>query len=203
MRLYAMNIFVEFVERKNWTKVIKSFFLKSLNSLFCTDLIVDWNIRNSFLIRFCFLILTISILADWDKEKTFLSKRILFFLSSIDFLKETTWSSFHFELDKILLALKISDERILIKQASDLSWTLSRDFLTTVLVKILFALAINDERIFIKSNSNSAFVWSDCELSTNLDASSLKRRFLNLKNHLRQRTRLSLFDLQNRVDREF
>jgi hypothetical protein len=30
LRLYAMNIFVEFVERKNWTKVIKSFFLESL-----------------------------------------------------------------------------------------------------------------------------------------------------------------------------
>ncbi len=79
LRLYAMNIFVEFVERKNWTKVIKSFFLESLNSFFCTNLIVDWNIHNSFLIRSCFLILTISIFADWDKEKTFLSKRILFF----------------------------------------------------------------------------------------------------------------------------
>jgi hypothetical protein len=110
-----MNIFVEFVERKNWTKVIKSFFLESLNSLFCTNLIVDWNIRNSFLIRFCFLILTVSTFADWNKEKTFLSKRILFFLSSIDLLKKTTWSSFHFELDKILLALTINDERILIK----------------------------------------------------------------------------------------
>ncbi len=158
MRLYAMNIFIEFVERKNWTKVIKSFFLKSLNSLFCTNFIVDWNIRNSSLIKFCFLILTVSILVDWDKEKTFFSTRILFFLSSIDFLKKTTWSNFHFELNKILFALMTNDERILIKQASDLNWTLSRDFLATVLVKILFALTINDERIFIKSNSNFAFV---------------------------------------------
>jgi hypothetical protein len=198
-----MNIFVEFVERKNWTKVIKSFFLESLNSFFCTNLIVDWNTRNSFLIKSCFLILTVSIFADWDKKKTFLSKRIFFFLSSIDFLKETTWSSFHFELDKILLALAISDERILIKQASDLDWSLSRDLLATVLVKILLALTINDERIFIKSNSNFAFVWSNCELSADLDVLSLKRRFLSLKNRLRQRTRFSLFDLQNRVDREF
>jgi hypothetical protein len=89
LRLYAMNIFVEFVERKNWTKVIKSFFLENLNSFFCTDLIVDWNTRNSFLIRFCFLILTLSTFVDWDKEKTFLSKRILFFLFSIDSLKKT------------------------------------------------------------------------------------------------------------------
>jgi hypothetical protein len=157
LRLYAMNIFVEFVDRKNWTKVIKSFFLKNLNSLFCTDFIVDWNIRKSSLIRSCFLILTILILADRDKEKTFLSKRILFSLSLIDSLKETTWSNFHFELNKILFALTINDEKILIKQAFDLNWTLSRDFLTTVLVKILFALTINDERIFIKSNSNFAF----------------------------------------------
>jgi hypothetical protein len=202
LRLYAMNIFVEFVERKNWTKVIKSFFLKSLNSLFCTDFIVDWNIRNSFLIRSCFLILTISIFVDWDKEKTFLSKKNLFFLFSIDFLEKTTWSNFHFELNKILFALTISDERILTKQASDLNWTLSRDFLATVLIKILFALTINDERIFIKSNSNSAFVWSNCEQSANLDVFSLKRRFLNLKNRFRQKTRLFLFDLQNRVDRK-
>jgi hypothetical protein len=197
-----MNIFVEFVERKNWTKVIKSFFLKNLNSFFCTDFIVNWNIRNSFLIKSCFLILTISIFADWDKKKTFLSKRILFSLFSIDFLKETTWSSFHFELHKILFALTISDERILIKQAFDLSWILSRDFLATVLVKILFALTINDKRIFIKSNLNSAFVWLNCEQSTDLDVLSLKRRFLNLKNRHRQRTRFSLFDLQNRVDRK-
>jgi hypothetical protein len=202
LRLYAMNIFVEFVERKNWTKVIKSFFLENLNSLSCTNLIVDWNIHNSFLIRSCFLILTISTFVDWDKEKTFLSKKILFFLSSIDFLKKTTWSNFHFELNKILLALTISDERILIKQASDLNWSLSRDLLATILVKILFALTISDERIFTKSNSNSVFVWSNCELSTYLDALSLKRRFLSLKNRLRQRTRLSLFDLQNRVDRK-
>jgi hypothetical protein len=202
LRLYAMNIFVEFVDRKNWMKVIKSFFLKSLNSLSCTNLIVDWNIRKSSLIRFCFLILTILTFVDRDKEKTFLSKRILFFLSLIDFLKKTTWSSFHFELDKILFALAISDERILIKQAFDLNWTLSRDLLATALIKILFALTISDERIFIKSNSNSAFVWSDCEKSTNLDVLSLKRRSLNLKNRHRQRTRLLLFDLQNRVDRE-
>jgi hypothetical protein len=160
LRLYAMNIFVEFVDRKNWTKVIKSFFLKNLNSLFCTNLIVDWNIRKSFLIRSCFLILTILILVDRYNEKTFLSRRIFFSLSLIDFLKETIWSNFHFELNKILLALTISDERILIKQAFDLNWTLSRHFLTTVLIKILSALTINDERIFIKSNSNFAFVWS-------------------------------------------
>jgi hypothetical protein len=202
LRLYAMNIFVEFVERKNWTKVIKSFFLESLNSLFCTDFIVDWNIRNSFLIKFCFLILTVSILVDWDKEKTFLSKRILFFLSSIDLLKETTWSNFHFRLDKILFALTTNDERILTKQAFDLNWILSRDFLATILVKILLALTINDERIFTRSNSNSAFIWSDCEQSADLDASSLKRRFFNLKNRHHQRTRFSLFDLQNRVYRE-
>ncbi len=202
LRLYAMNIFVEFVERKNWTKVIKSFFLESLNSLSCTDFIVDWNTRNSSLIRFCFLILTASIFVDWDKENTFLSKSIFFSLFSIDSLEETTWSNFHFELDKILLALATSDERILIKQASDLNWTLSRDFLATVLVKILFALTISDERIFTKSNSNSAFAWSNCEQSADLDALSLKRRSLNLKNRHRQRTRLSLFDLQNRVYRE-
>jgi hypothetical protein len=202
LRLYAMNIFVEFVERKNWTKVIKSFFLENLNSLFCTDFIVDWNIRNSFLIRFCFLILTVSILVDWNKEKTFLSRRILFSLSSIDLLKETIWSNFHFRLDKILFALTINDERILIKQTSDLNWTLSRDFLATVLIKILLALTINDERIFIKSNSNFAFVWSNCEQSADLDVSSLKRRFFSLKNRHRQKTRLFLFDLQNRVYRE-
>jgi hypothetical protein len=96
----------------------------------------------------------------------------------------------------------INDERILIKQAFDLDWTLSRDSLATFLVKILFALATSDERIFTKSNSNSAFAWADCEQSTDLDAFSLKRRSLNLKNRHRQRTRLSLFDLQNRVDRE-
>ncbi len=197
-----MNIFVEFVDRKNWTKVIKSFFLKSLNSLFCTNLI-DRNIRKSFLIRFCFLILTALIFADRDKEKTFLSKRILFFLSLIDLLKETTWSNFHFDLNKILFALAISDERVLIKQASDLNWTLSRDSLTTFLVKILFALTINDERIFIKSNSNFAFVWANCEQSTDLDVFSLERRSFNLKNRHRHRTRFFLFDLQNRVDREF
>jgi hypothetical protein len=203
LRLYAMYIFVEFVDRKNWTKVIKSFFLENLNSLSCIDLIVDWNIHKSFLIKSCFLILTILILVDRNKEKTFLSRRILFSLSLIDFLKKTIWSNFHFELDKILLALTINDEKILIKQAFDLNWTLSRDLLATVLIKILFALTINDERIFIKWNSNSAFAWSDCEQSTNLDVLSLERRFLNLKNHHRQRTRLSLFDLQNCVDRKF
>jgi hypothetical protein len=197
-----MNIFVEFVDRKNWTKVIKSFFLKSLNSLSCTNFIVDWNIRKSSLIRSCFLILTILIFVDRDKEKTFLSKRIFFSLSLINLLKETTWSSFHFELNKILFALMIIDEKILIKQVSDLNWTLSRDFLATALVKILFALTINDKRIFTKSNSNSAFVWSDCEQSTDLDVFSLKRRSLNLKNRHRQKTRLLLFDLQNRVDRK-
>ncbi len=202
LRLYAMNIFVEFVDRKNWTKVIKSFFLESLNSFFCTNFIVDWNIRKSSLISSCFLILTILILVDRNKKITFFSKKILFSLFLIDLLKETTWSSFHFELDKILFALAISDERILIKQTSDLNWTLSRDLLTTVLVKILLALTINDERIFIKSNSNSAFVWSDCEQSTNFDAFLLKRRLLNLKNRHRQKTRLLLFDLQNRVDRK-
>jgi hypothetical protein len=162
---------------------------------------ITWHIRNSFLIRFCFSILTISTFVDWDKEKIFLSKRI-FFLSSIDFLKETTWSNFHFELNKILFALTINDEKILIKQAFNLNWILSRDFLTTVLIKILFALTISDEKIFIKSNSNSAFVWSNCEQSANLDVFSLKRRLFSLKNRHRQKTRLSLFDLQNRVDRK-
>ncbi len=136
------------------------------------------------------------------QRKNFSFEKNFFFLSSIDSLKETTWSNFHFKLDKILFALTINDERILIKQASDLDWILSRDLLATILVKILFALAINDERIFIKSNSNSVFTWSDCEQSADLDAFSLKRRSLNLKNRLRQRTRLSLFDLQNRVYRE-
>jgi hypothetical protein len=167
------------------------------------SLTTDWNIRNSSLIKLCFLSRAARILADWDKEKTFFSKKILFFLSLIDFLEETTWSSFHFELDKILFALAINDERILIKQASDLSSTSSRDSLATFLIKILFALAISDERIFIRSNSNSAFVWADCEQLTDLDVLSLKRRFLNLKNRHRQRTRFFLFDLQNRVDREF
>jgi hypothetical protein len=172
------------------------------------------------------------------KKRGYLDPYSFFFLSSVDLLEETTWSSFHFELDKILLALAISDERImtkqtsdldwslwrdslatvlvkilftlttsderiLIKQASDLDWSLSRDLLTTVLVKILFTLTTSDERIFIKSNPNSAFVWSNCEQSTNLDVFSLKRRLLNLKNCHRQKTRLFLFDLQNRVDREF
>jgi hypothetical protein len=136
------------------------------------------------------------------QRKNFSFEKNFFFLSSIDFLKETTWSIFHFELNKILFALTINDERILIKQTFDLNWILSRDFLTTVLVKILFALTINDERIFIKSNSNSAFVWSNCEQSADLDVLSLKRRFLNLKNRHRQKTRLSLFDLQNRVDQK-
>ncbi len=117
-------------------------------------------------------------------------------------LEETTWSGFHFRLDKILSALGTSDERILTKQAFDLDWTLSRDFLATVLVKILFALTISDERIFIKSNSNSAFVWLNCEQSANLDVLSLKRRLFNLKNRHRQKTRFSLFDLQHCVDRK-
>ncbi len=136
------------------------------------------------------------------KKKFFFRKEFFFLLSLIDFLEETTWSNFHFELNKILFALTINDERILIKQAFDLNWTLSRDLLTTILVKILFALMINDERIFIKSNSNFAFVWLNCEQSINLDVLSLKRRLFNLKNRHRQKTRLLLFDLQNRVDRK-
>jgi hypothetical protein len=150
------------------------------------------------------------LLSDFDsfdfcrsrQRKNFFFEKNSFFLSLIDLLKETIWSNFHFELNKILFALAINNERILIKQASDLNWTLSRDLLATVLVKIFLALAINDERIFTKSNSNSAFAWSDCEQSTNFDVLSLKRRFLNLKNRHRQRTRFSLFDLQNRVDRK-
>ncbi len=136
------------------------------------------------------------------QRKNFSFEKNSFFLSSIDFLKKTTWSNFFFELNKILFALTISDERILIKQTSDLNWISSRDFLATVLVKILFALTINDERIFIKSNSKFVFVWLNCEQSTNLDVISLKRRFFNLKNRHRQKTRFSLFDLQYRVDRE-
>ncbi len=81
LRLYAMNTFVEFVERKNWMKVIKSFFLNSLNSLLWMNFTIVWNIRNSSLIKFCFLIRTTWIFADWDKEKTFLSKKNLFFWS--------------------------------------------------------------------------------------------------------------------------
>jgi hypothetical protein len=201
LRLYAMNTFVEFVERKNWTKFIKSFFLESLNSLFCTNLIVDWNIRNSFLIRSCFSILTILIFVDWDKEKTFFfEKKSFFFLSSINILKKTTWSNFHFELNKILLALTINDERILIQQTFDLNCILSRDFLATFLVKILFALTMNDERIFIKSNSNSVFVWSSCEQSANLDVSLLKRWLFNLKSHRHQKRRSSSCDSQNYDD---
>jgi hypothetical protein len=170
-----MNTFAKSIERKDWTKVIKSFFLNNLNSLFCTNLIVDWNIRNSFLIRSCFLILTARTFADWDKEKTFLSKRNLFSLSSIDLVKETTWSSVRFELNKILFALTINDERILIKQTSVLNsiFSTSRDLLATFLIKIFLALSINDDRIFIKSNSNSIFVWSKkCERSKNFDVFS-------------------------------
>jgi hypothetical protein len=111
-----MNIFAELIERKNWTKVIKSFILNNLNSLLWMSLTIDWNIRNSSLIKFCFLIRTARTLADWNKEKTFLSKRNLFFLSSIDFLKETTCSNDRIELVKIRLALTINDDRILIKQ---------------------------------------------------------------------------------------
>jgi hypothetical protein len=119
------------------------------------------------------------------QRKNFFFEKNSFFLFSIDFLKETIWSSFHFELNKILFALTTSDERILIKQAFDLNWTLLHDFLTTVLIKILFVLTINDERIFIKSNSNFVFVWLNCEQSADFDGFSLKRRFLNLKNRHR------------------
>jgi hypothetical protein len=203
LRLYAINICVEFVDRKNWTKVIKSFFfkkselvflhkfhrrLKHLQMIFNQILLFDFDNFDSY----------------WSRQrKNFSFEKNFFFLSLIDLLKETTWSSFHFELHKILFALTINDERILIKQTSDLNWTLSRDFLTTILIKILFALTINDEKIFIISNSNFTLVWLNCEQSTNFDVSLLKRRLFNLKNRHRQKTRFSLFDLQNRVDREF
>jgi hypothetical protein len=170
-----MNTFAELIERKNWTKVIKSFFLNSLNSLFRINFTIDWNIRNSSLIKFCFLIRTARTLVDWNKEKTFLSKRDLFFLSSIDSLEETTWSNDRIKLIKIRFALTISDERILIKQFSDLNLTFSafRDLLATFLVKIRFALTISDDRIFIKSNSNSISAWSKrCERSKDLDVLS-------------------------------
>jgi hypothetical protein len=153
-------------------KVIKSFFLNNLNSLFWMSFTIDWNIRNFSLIKFCFLIRTTRTLVDWDKEKTFLSKRIFFSLSSIDFLKETICSNDRIELIKIHFALTINDDRLLIKQSSDLNliFSASRDFLATVLVKIRFALTINDDRIFIKSNSNSTFARSKrCERSKDLD----------------------------------
>jgi hypothetical protein len=97
LRFYAMNIFVEFVERKNWTKVIKSFFLKNLNLFSCINFIVDWNIRNSFLIKSCFLILTISILVDWDKEKKIFSKRFFFFVFD-RFFKKNDLIKFSFRI---------------------------------------------------------------------------------------------------------
>jgi hypothetical protein len=136
----------------------------------------DWlNIRNSSLIKFCFLIRATRILADWDKEKTFLSRRNLFFLSSIDFLKETTCSNDRIELIKIHFALTINDDWILIKQSFDLNliFSASRDLFTTFLIKIRFALTINDDRTFIKSNSNSTFArLKKCEWSKDLDVLS-------------------------------
>jgi hypothetical protein len=170
-----LNTFVELIERKNWTKIIKSFLLNSLNSLLWMNLTIDWNIRNSSLIKFCFLSRTARILADWDKEKTFLSRRNLFSLSSIDSLKETTCSNDRIKLIKIRLALTINDDRILIKQSSDLNliFSASRDLLATFLVKIRLALTINDDRIFIKSNSNSTSARSKrCERSKDLDVFS-------------------------------
>jgi hypothetical protein len=147
-----MNMFAESLERKNWTKAIKSFFRNNLNSLSWTSLTIDWNIRNSSLIKFWFLIRTARNFADWDKEKTFLSKWNLFFLFSIDSLKKTTRSNDRIRLIKIHFALTINDDRILTKQTFDLCsvFSASRDFLTTFLVKTLFVLTINDDRIFIK-----------------------------------------------------
>ncbi len=78
-------------------------------------------------------------------------------------------------LVKIRFALTINDDRILIKQSSDLDLTFSasRDLLATLLVKIRFAVTINDDRIFIKSNSNSISARSKrCERSEDLDISS-------------------------------
>jgi hypothetical protein len=170
-----MNTFAELIERKNWTKVIKSFFLDSLNSLLWMSFTIDWNTRNSSLIKLCFLIRAARTFADWDKEKTFLSKKNLFSLSSIDFLEGTTCSNDRIELIKIRLALATSDDRILTKQSSDLdlAFSASRDLLATFLVKIRFALAISDDRIFIKSNSNSTSARSKrCERSEDLDVLS-------------------------------
>jgi hypothetical protein len=152
-----MNTFAELIERKNWMRVIKSFFLNSLNSLLWMSFTTDWNTRNSSLIKLCFLIRTARIFADWDKEKTFLSRRNLFSLFSIDFLEETTCSN------------------DLIKQSSelDLTFSASRDLLATFLVKIRLALTISDDRIFIKSNSNSTSARSErCERSKDFNAFS-------------------------------
>jgi hypothetical protein len=116
-----MNTFVEFVKRKNWTKVIKSFFLDNLNSLSWMNFTIDWNTRNSSLIKLCFQVRAARILADWDKEKTFFSRRNLFSLSSIDSLEETTWSKNRIELIEIRFALTIDDDRTLIKSTFDLN----------------------------------------------------------------------------------
>ncbi len=121
LRLYAMNIFVEFIERKNWTKVIKSFFFRKFKLIFLH--------KSHRRLKHSQLVFNQILLFDFDnldfcwlkQRKNFSFEKNFFFLSSIDFLKETIWSSFHFELNKILFALTINHERILIKQTFDLN----------------------------------------------------------------------------------
>ncbi len=64
LRLKTMNIFAELIERKDWTKIIKSFFLNNLNLNLWMNFIINWNIRTLSLINFCFLIWKIRTFAD-------------------------------------------------------------------------------------------------------------------------------------------
>jgi hypothetical protein len=61
---------------------------------------------------------------------------------------------------------------------------------------------LNANRNFIKSDDFKSTLMI-FEFVSDLNASSSKRRFLNLKSRRRQETRFSRFDLRNHDDRKF